>query len=605
MKKKTIFNTLISITAFSLFASMISLSFVSHHKDEIKEASAVSDMNSGVFRMITDSSDLNNEDQIIIASDDNWSGYNAISGINNDEKKLTIHNFDEDVAYLDDEGYLIASETHAEIFQVYKDDDGAVAFLGTTRNESLSSRYICLDDDYGHIIPQTMDNKQDNCSWYLLSQGGGNFRIQNKARLSLYFSYTNDGEYVYGNIKINAVNFRIFKKISCEDIEVLTNPRHQTYYKNEDKDLIGLTLKYNLKDGTSFTIKAEEASQIVYINWVNNREICVNAISGSLNGGYQQFYFPYTAINNPNYVYTKIDSSSYNDYRGSYLLVYDKGDGTGYAFDNTLSNLNQKRNYYQVSISNNQISGVNSYYEQHLQDISRYTIFSMNSYYMGMGDSTNYFAGDSDNDIRTTFFETNTNRITFFDNDHNLNISGAENLHFVYNEAEERFMFSSSNEHHEISIFKLGLTSSVSSELDSFRQSFVTYTKNCDETGKDKNIKTEDWETLRGLFNNLSTDAQGYLANLSYNHGQEDKDSLKDIVDRYDYIISKYSDFDDFMDRKLVNTHEDHYSQGANNQSLLSINNNKENIIIIVTLISISSIASLCIFLGIRKKKHN
>ena len=560
MKKKTIFNTLISITAFSLFTSMISLSFVSHHKDEIKEASAVSAMNSGVFRMITDSSDLNNEDLIIIASDDNWSGYNAISGINNDEQKLTIHNFDEDVAYLDDEGYLIASETHAEIFQVYKDDDGAVAFLGTTSNESLWARYICLDDDYGHIIPQTMDNKQDNCSWYLLSQGGGTFHIQNKERKHLYFSYTNDGEYVYGNTQLNAVNFRI---------------------------------------------KAEEASQIVYINWVNNQEICVNAISGSLNGGYQQFYFPYTAINNPNYVYTKIDSSSYKDYRGSYLLVYDKGDGTGYAFDNTLSNLNQKRNYYQVSISNNQISGVNSYYEQHLQDISRYTIFSMNSYYMGMGDSTNYFAGDSNNDIRTTFFETNTNRITFFDNDHNLNISGSENMHFVYNQTEDKFMFSNSNSYREVSLFKLGLTSSVSSELDSFRQSFVTYTKNCDETGKDKNIKTEDWETLRGLFNNLSTDAQGYLANLSYNHGQEDKDSLKDIVDRYDYIISKYSDFDDFMDRKLVNTHEDHYSQGANNQSLLSINNNKENIIIIVTLISISSTASLCIFLGIRKKKHN
>ena len=219
---------------------------------------------------------------------------------------------------------------------------------------------------------------------------------------------------------------------------------------------------------------------------------------------------------------------------------------------------------------------------------------------MGMGDSTNYFAGDSNNDIRTTFFETDTNRITFFDNDHNLNISGSENMHFVYNQTEDKFMFSNSNSYREVSLFKLGLTSSVSSELDSFRQSFVTYTKNCDETGKDKNIETEDWETLRGLFNNLSTDAQGYLANLSYNHGQEDKDSLKDIVDRYDYIISKYNQFNDFMSR----TNNASYQNNVNSSSTIINGTTNHNIQVVIVATSITGLTIVLAVMLLKKRKH-
>ena len=601
MKKKSLLTMISSMTLCTLFASLMSISFFNHN--EAKESKAVSSANPGVFKMITDLSEIGEGNEVIIAAD-TINGRNAISNYDEGAMGLNYHTIGYDVSYYDDEGYLVAKETQSEIFEVYKDEDDAMAFLGTTQEEGnlLKFKYFALDDDYGNIVAKPMNEKDYNCSWIFVARGDGKFLIQNKQREYKYLTYSNS---VFKcNNEVNAIDFKIYKKISCEDVTIKTQPRHLTYYKGEEKDLKGLVLKYNLKNGESFSVNYEDATQIIGISWSNNNEIYCYAYDGTIGGGYKSFSISITSIDNPNYVYNKVDSTSYGDFRGSYLFVYDKGDGTGYVFDNTLSNLNQRINYYIVNISNNQISGLNSYYEQHLMGVRRYTPISTDRYYISMGYSSSYVAGDSYDNIKTTMYPDQINRVKLFDNNRTVTISrNLDPAYFVYNENEDRFMFTDASGHHDVSLFKLATTSTVTQELDSYRQEFALQTAVCDSTGVDKNITSTIWDGLRDSFNALSYDAQGYLANLTYEHGKETKDSLKDIVDRYDYIISKYPEFEDFMSRKVANTYEDYYPSNGNSVKMIS-SNKVNGIVVGVIALSSSSLIALVVFLNLKKKKE-
>lgn len=604
MKKKSLLTMISSLTLCTLFASLMSISFFNHH--EAKESKAVSSANPGVFKMITDLSEIGEEDEVIIAAD-TIDGRNAISNYDESASGLNYHTIGYDVSYYDDEGYLVAKETQSEIFQVYKDEDGAMAFLGTTQEEGnlLKFKYFALYGDNGNIYAASMDQKGDDCSWIFIARGDGKFLIQNKQRKYMYLTYSNYDPVFKCNNQDNAIDFKIYKKIRCEDVTVKTQPRHLTYYKGEEKDLKGLVLEYSLKNGESFSVNYEDATQIIGIAWAHDDEICCYANDGTIGGGYTNFYISITSIDNPNYVYNKVDSTSYGDFRGSYLFVYDKGDGTGYVFDNTLTNLNQRQNYYTVNISNNQISGLNSYYEQHLMGVRRYTPISTDRYYISMGYSSSYVAGDSYDDIKTTMYPDQINRVKLFDNNRTVTLSrNLDPAYFVYNENEDRFMFTNASGHHDVSLFKLATTSAVMQELDSYRQEFASQTAVCDSTGVDKNITADIWNGLSDSFNALSYDAQGYLANLTYEHGEETKDSLKDIVDRYDYIISKYPEFEDFMSRKVANTYEDHYPSNGNSVEMTS-SNKATGIVVGVIALSASSLIALVVFLNIKKKKEN
>lgn len=222
-----------------------------------------------------------------------------------------------------------------------------------------------------------------------------------------------------------------------------------------------------------------------------------------------------------------------------------------------------------------------------------------------MGYSSSYVAQDSYDDIKTEMYPNQFNRVKLFDNNRTVTLSRNLNqAYFVYNENEDRFMFTDASGHHDVSLFKLATTSAVTQELDSYRQEFALQTAVCDSTGVDKNITADIWNGLSDSFNALSYDAQGYLANLTYEHGKETKDSLKDIVDRYDYIISKYPEFEDFMSRKVANTYEDHYPSNGNSVEMTS-SNKVNGIVVGVIALSASSLIALAVFLNLKKKKEN
>lgn len=75
---------------------------------------------------------------------------------------------------------------------------------------------------------------------------------------------------------------------------------------------------------------------------------------------------------------------------------------------------------------------------------------------------------------------------------------------------------------------------------------------------------------------------------------------IKDIIDRYDYIISKYDNLSDFMNRKGA-AYSNYYS---NNLSALTSQLAKQNSDIVIVIVSASlSLAASAVFFVIKKKK--
>ena len=174
----------------------------------------------------------------------------------------------------------------------------------------------------------------------------------------------------------------------------------------------------------------------------------------------------------------------------------------------------------------------------------------------------------------------------------------------VFNANRTMFVFTSNpdSDCFKVSLFKK--VKNASDEAASFVTSFGNLTHNaCTLDGTSApNMSAQDWLAQASVFEALSADAQGYLANLTYYHNGETLGSAADIVDRYDYIVSKYNQYDDFMHRGDAGTLLDfHYVAPSERLNIFnkSIDNTSVVVIIAVT-ISITLIAS---FVIIKKKK--
>ena len=153
-------------------------------------------------------------------------------------------------------------------------------------------------------------------------------------------------------------------------------------------------------------------------------------------------------------------------------------------------------------------------------------------------------------------------------------------------------------------LFKLSSsTSSVSSQVSDYISFFINRTEEvCKvEDGGDFEKITDDlWNELKTEFNKLSCDVQGLFASVTYTHNTEEKETIANIADRYDYIVSKYNK-EDFMLRKLSNTHVSHFSNSSISM-LFEGDNSSASILLIAITISVSS---LTLVLLIRKKRRH
>ena len=154
----------------------------------------------------------------------------------------------------------------------------------------------------------------------------------------------------------------------------------------------------------------------------------------------------------------------------------------------------------------------------------------------------------------------------------------------------------------EMVVFKKEFSTDEGDQLENYRISFFNNTNACRSDGSTV-LEDINWTLLANTFNySLSVDSQGYLANLTYDHNAEESGSLRDLADRYDYIVSKYttSVFPDFMHRIEANTLQNNYQSLSNYNELSDMNNN--SMFVIVSIATFSTLFVL--FIIARKRRH-
>ena len=180
-----------------------------------------------------------------------------------------------------------------------------------------------------------------------------------------------------------------------------------------------------------------------------------------------------------------------------------------------------------------------------------------------------------------------------------LSISG---LPIRYNpkSGSERFrLYEPSASNSPVSLYKLNPTASINQELIDFIGTFNNGTKICKDDGSTNvGSLTASWESVASSYKALSPDAQGMIASTTYTHNEESYGTMKDVVDRYDYIVSKYG-LADFMNRKEAGLIQ--LTSVPNPFSASQANNGAA---VVVAVVAIASTLSVGGFFALRRRKE-
>ena len=422
-------------------------------------------------------------------------------------------------------------------------------------------------------------------------------------------AYTTNGYFHYG---FGGSDLRIFRKIDISDHTkfdyYIPHKGNKTHYEpNEDGILDGLEMEVTyLVDHTTFPV-------------IYNNETSYFSIGKA---DYDTQSLPFTWLGIPFSVAVKVDVemtdehyyyslhhlSQINDLRGTYLLGVDDGSSTSVLNLSSIATSESSANVPHVTSLDSQMDEIcdkndlNQYISEVVDNVFE-IVYDEDGFYIKVG--TQYlckkdsghsyyrlYLGNRENAFQVKL-GLNGNLLTT-DNDVFVYFvpSGAQGVYLNKNNE------SGMNEERMV-LYKKELCNEETDEIETFRASFFTHTSACrdDESTVLENL---GWNTLSNEFNNLSWDSQGYIACLTYIHNTEESESLNDMVDRYDYIVKKYS-MNNFMHRNgdLINDLQGGTSLTNN---IKSISNNYIAIIIIsISMISLSVVGAIFLF---KKKKH-
>ena len=179
-------------------------------------------------------------------------------------------------------------------------------------------------------------------------------------------------------------------------------------------------------------------------------------------------------------------------------------------------------------------------------------------YYLKSSKYGNFVYSDSGSLKHESTFPGETNAITIDSNNHILTHNSQDI--FVVDKNDNKNIVTTvskatlpNDRYVPLELFKLQITSNLTNLLDDlngFRNTFYTYTSNY------KNgVSRENWLQISQSFGALSSDLQGFLASITYNHNQEETRSFNEMMDIYDYIImASNGERNDFINRGLAGT---------------------------------------------------
>lgn len=427
---------------------------------------------------------------------------------------------------------------------------------------------------------------------------------------------------------------RLYKLVNLKDYQCVFNtynikePNRTTFYQGEDIDLTGLEFNlylfsknYVIDDTTDF---ANDSLFIIHSQYEHEKNL-YSSISVEGSGNNTRAVFTYLGLSYRVFIsiiqeqaevskYQLMDYSTL-DYRGTYYLgtVTNTHPSDGYSEDTTkyevyalngISGTKMGNVFYDLSMDiTSKIIDVPSTGASQATSVSKFQVKrvivnNVSNTYLYNPVSGQYVSYDESNGNALCYVSeselTSKEVFSVINNKPILN----SNMYIVL---DGLGFVVSNNASNATSMFKLMPKSDFYTELNGFKTTFFENIQ-CNPQGG-HTFTNEDWLATKDAFDTLSVDAQGYLANLTYAHNLEEEGSIGQMIDKYDYILSKYKDtYVDYMNRKEAAYANYYYS---NNNSIFAARFIEQNTNIIILIIVISAVIVAPIAFIIKKKHQS
>ena len=634
MKKKNSFLTLMTL---ALSLGVVSL-FASNNKTIKTKAATISD--GQLYVKVTDISQLTAGCTVTLGYYDTFLGSLAGNPIYTMGYDVDGANSDCSKVYFSGSKHIIPMSVEVEQRTVKndknEDEQINVYFFKSVKpldQESNSyrtnGRYLSYGQSYtedGHNIQTHGDiafrsNKTDHETWTV--------RIDNNADAYAHIQYfgekySTEIQYRSGYARANfgyysgGYNFHeinIYRKVELSytpDFLTIQHQDQEIVTEGDYLDLSGFQVRVTV-DGMTFYSSYNDEPGFYTISPASYNGPDYKQIPITYCGWTYRAFADIVEVEQDYEYYYRINSSK-GDYRGTYVLsAVVTNESKNYFVDTEISSVHDKVSYdyynttaalkkdyapQMISIDSVQFNIPAFEYTIRIKNVS-----GTNYMFLVAKDGSNVMYNNNGLPGLTTTLSASA-ALTI---DSNLYLCiGGQKL--VYHYLRDMIIFSSnpSNDEHKVNLFKKSVDET--SEASAFVSSFNTLTTaNCDPNGATSpTISSSDWAAQASLFNSLSADAQGYLANLTYMHNQEAKGSDEDIIDRYDYIISKYgvNTYSDFILRGQAGTLQTNYVAPPSERLFENSAQDTTNIIIIVV-ISAITIASIAVLISVKKRKQD
>ena len=296
--------------------------------------------------------------------------------------------------------------------------------------------------------------------------------------------------------------------------------------------------------------------------------------------------------------YTFRKATSLDDNRGTYLLVcetYSK------VFNSALDNTNVNSNYLDVTISDHSItvtSGdiLNSAIKLEKVDSNdeyKYYVKLSNGKYLTYTGTTGVIGQENNPTTSAILFSTYDLMMK--------PVSGSgSGTRFGYKNTDSKFAFYSGNSNVYLYRYDYSNDTSVLDKVDTYVSRLHTFKTQCNGSSMPS---VTSWDDIHNDDLLDSVDVQGYLGNVTYVHNKETSGSLKDVIDMYDYVISKYKGvFTDYLKRE-GNPNFPNYSFTNNAITYGNMLFSTDNTLLIVLSISFVTISLTSFFVLKNKRK--
>ena len=418
-------------------------------------------------------------------------------------------------------------------------------------------------------------------------------------------------------------NVNLYRKITYTAItNIITSGLKTQYSQGEELDLSGLQFDVHGQDrqGNPVAFTADydldDKGLFQYDKYVvGSRGVHTQSVSFM---NHSCVNFDVTILDD-NARLSKVTTELF-DYRGTYVLAYQNGDDEEYNAEvmyfktaaypayQTAMNSSTRIDGSNITIDGNMMTPSDSLFELTYEN-NAYRI----KHEFGNG-QTRYLGYNTDDE---SMYLTNVN---FYDT-----ASVETALEVIFDSGSGYAYIRSKtdttlyiNEHGDLQdygsrlmLFKQELNNSELAQLDSFMDDFANLTSVCDPFGGEYyefGITESSWTTLASAYSTYSLNVKVYLRNVTYTHDDPNREqgSIEDLIDRYDYIYTKYHStyawMTDFLGRNGVM--QDLQPQSSIAPKILSIGGETTAIVIIVS-ISIAAISLLATVMVIKRRKHN